>query len=121
MNGRPSDGLPDAELGVERAPHDLDILNTRSQIYLALGRIDEALRDFDKVLNGGSAGPWIYYGRGRCHELNGAHALAIADYQKALAMFGIYRALDSRPRRVDVTATHTGLAAEPGAPTRDVA
>src|SRR5262249_54044648 len=63
--GTAADGLNDAENAVALAHGDANILDARAQIYLALGRIDEALVDFDKAIEPGIKGPWSYFGRGQ--------------------------------------------------------
>lgn len=84
LQSRAADGLPNAERAVALAPEDKNILDTRGQIYLALGRIDKALADFNKSIARGQTGAGTYYGRARCYELIGNKRLAAADYQKAL-------------------------------------
>jgi len=66
------------------APDDGDILDTRGQIRLALGRIEEALTDLDKVVSLGFDSIGTRYARGRAHELKGNRDAAITDYRKAL-------------------------------------
>ena len=87
----PLEGLPKAEatLGlalkaVGLAPDDPFALDTRGAIYRAMGRIDEALADFDKAIKIGITAPSTYFERGRCHERKGNPELAVADYQKAV-------------------------------------
>jgi tetratricopeptide (TPR) repeat protein len=85
MIGKFSDALPDAEMAVALAPL-VNILDTRGQIYLALGRVEAALSDFDNAISGGIKIPGTYYGRGRAHELKGNRDAAVADYTKALEL-----------------------------------
>jgi WD40 repeat protein len=86
LHSKPAEGLSDAEQAVSLAPKNPAILDTRGQIYLALGRIDEALADLNQVVQLGinSAGTW--YARGRANELKSNLDAAIADYRHAAAM-----------------------------------
>ena len=79
------DVLADAETAVKLAPEDSAILDTRGQIYLALGRTDEALADLDRAIALGLNEIGTAYARGRAHELKGNRDAAIADYRKALS------------------------------------
>ena len=73
-------------------------------IYLALGRVDEAFADLDKVLSPSSRGPGTAYSRGRCHELKGRQDAAIADYRKALELIGKLESPDDYQKHVAVKA-----------------
>ena len=84
LQNRAAEGLPDAERAVALASDNSAILDTRGQIYLALGRIDKALADLNKSIARGQTGAGTYYGRARCYEFRGNRRLAAADYQKAL-------------------------------------
>ncbi len=81
------DVLGDAEKAVTLAPDDSSILDTRGQIYLALGRTNEAFIDVDKAITLGVNGIGTFYARGRGHEHKGNTPAAIADYRKALELF----------------------------------
>jgi tetratricopeptide (TPR) repeat protein len=76
-------GLSEANLALGIMPEQAGFLDTRGQISLALGRIEEACADLDRAVNGYARRnlekPGTFNGRGRCYEL-----LAIADYQKAM-------------------------------------
>ena len=90
------DVLADAEKAVQLAPDDTGILDTRGQIYLALGRIEEAFTDLDKAIEKSpdlmttsrdlSSFTGIFFGRGRAQELRGNRDAAIADYRKELEL-----------------------------------
>ena len=79
------DVLADAEKAVSLAPDDSGILDTRGQIYLALGRTDAALADLDKAITLGLDSIGTTYARGRAHDLKGNRDAAIADYGKAIS------------------------------------
>jgi WD40 repeat protein/tetratricopeptide (TPR) repeat protein len=96
LKGRPveslKDALSDAEKAVALDPLNRIILDTRGQIRLALGQIDEALADLDKaiaispidarrVFKVGSL-----YARGRAYELKGDPIAAVADYRKCIEL-----------------------------------
>ena len=49
--GKSDLGLPDAQRAVERAPDNASFLDTRGQIYAALGRREEAIADLKKALS----------------------------------------------------------------------
>ena len=84
VEGKASEGLSDAEKAVALAPGGGSMLDTRAQIYLALDRVDGALADFDAAIAAGfNTFGGTYYGRGRCHEIKGKAALAVADYSRA--------------------------------------
>jgi tetratricopeptide (TPR) repeat protein len=78
--------LADADKAVALAPENGNILDTRGQIYLALGRTEEAIADLGKVIALGLNGIGTYYGRGRAQELKGNRDAAIADYRKAVSL-----------------------------------
>ena len=88
LQGKPAQGLADAEQAVVLLQeHTSDAgfaLDTRGQIYLALGRIDEACSDFDKAISMSIGGSRISFDRGQCREMKGQTEAAIADYRKAL-------------------------------------
>ena len=90
LRGKPADGLiaalVDGEKAVALAPDDESILDTRGQIHLALGHIDEAFADLDKAIKGGLIYAGTFYGRGRVHELKGNKDAAITDYRKVLEL-----------------------------------
>jgi tetratricopeptide (TPR) repeat protein len=90
LRGKPVAGLieilPDADKAVALAPDWDDIRARRALIYLAVGRVDEALADLDKVIARGLEIPRTFYGRGRCHELKGNRDAATADYRKTLEL-----------------------------------
>ena len=86
QHGKPEEGLADAEafytLYVQadaRSAHQL-----RGRVYLALNRVDEALKDLDQAVSLGDRSPVTYLARGRGHELTGNRAAAIEDYQAAI-------------------------------------
>ena len=87
---KPLGSFPKAEVtlgfalkAVGLAPENAYALDTRGAIYRTMGRIDEALADFDKAIKIGIKAPSTYFERGRCHEQKNNIELAIADYQKA--------------------------------------
>jgi WD40 repeat protein/Tfp pilus assembly protein PilF len=87
LHNKPAKGLSDAEQAVSMAPKNGSKYDTRGQIYLALGRIDEGLSDLNLAIQYGyknDAGTW--YGRGRIYELKGNRDLAIAEYRHAISM-----------------------------------
>jgi hypothetical protein len=55
------------------------MVSRRGLIYLALNRIDAALADLDAAIALGPDFSDTYYGRGRCHEITGDTAEAIAE------------------------------------------
>ena len=84
------ESLPKAEAAldfvqkaIDLAPDNQFALDTRGSIYRAMGRIDEALADFDKAIRNGITAPSTYLERGRCHEQKGNMELAVADYKRA--------------------------------------
>jgi WD40 repeat protein/tetratricopeptide (TPR) repeat protein len=90
---KPLDNPPKAEAtlrlaqkAVDLAPDNAFALDSRGAIYRAMGRIDEALADFDKAIRIGITAPSTYFERGRCHEQKGNIELAVADYQKAVEL-----------------------------------
>lgn len=90
---KPLDSLPKAESALSLAQKAVGlasdnalILDTRGAIYRAMGRIDEALADFDKAIKIGITAPSTYLERARCHERKGNMELAVADYQKAVEL-----------------------------------
>ena len=68
---------------IDLAPDNQFALDTRGSIYRAMGRIDEALADFDKAIRNGITAPSTYLERGRCHQQKGDMELAVADYKRA--------------------------------------
>lgn len=82
---RAEEGLASAETAVSMAPNEESYLNTRGQIYLALGRIDDALKDLDRAIDQGVHDASTYLSRGRCRESKGDRTGAISDYRAALA------------------------------------
>jgi WD40 repeat protein len=82
--GRPAAGVVDAEQAVALTPDNASILDTRGQIYAALGRWAEAIADLDKAIAGGVLEASTFAARGRVHEASGNRDAAIADYRKAL-------------------------------------
>jgi WD40 repeat protein len=100
VEGRPGNGLADAKQAVSLAPQSAEFLDTRGQIYAALGRWAEAIVDLDKVIAGGVLNASTHVARGAAHEASGNRDGAIADYQKALARM----ADDDYEKRAHVTA-----------------
>jgi WD40 repeat protein len=90
LRGKPSSALApalvDADKAIALAPESENVLDTRGQIYLALGRYDEAFADLDKVIAKGNDFEISYYSRGRIHEHRGNREAAIADYKRALEL-----------------------------------
>jgi tetratricopeptide (TPR) repeat protein len=75
--------LADVEQAIKLLPHS-SFFDTRGQIYLALGRADEAIADLDKAVADGSGGPDTLYALGRALELKGDVAAAITGYRRAV-------------------------------------
>jgi WD40 repeat protein len=84
ISRRPANGLADAEQAVALAPNDAGIIDTRGQIYNALGHWAEAIADLDKAIAGGVSGASTFTARGYAHEASGNRDAAIADYRMAL-------------------------------------
>jgi tetratricopeptide (TPR) repeat protein len=87
LHDKAAEGLGDAEQAVSLAAKDGSKRDTRGQIYLTLGRVDDGLSDLDLAIQYDykkDAGTW--YGRGRIYELQGKRELAIADYRHAISI-----------------------------------
>jgi tetratricopeptide (TPR) repeat protein len=82
----PKDAPADADKAVALAPERRNILDTRGQIHLALGRTDEAFADLEEAIAVGFNDIRPCYGRGRAHDLKGNRDAAIADYRTALSL-----------------------------------
>jgi hypothetical protein len=81
-----SSGLTDAERAVELAPENPAILDTRGEIYFALGRYDDAFADLSKAVENGGNDPITYFTLGRIHERRGNREQAIVEYRKAVEL-----------------------------------
>jgi hypothetical protein len=68
----------DADKAVALAPEDGNILDTRGQILLVLGRTEEAFADLDKAIPLGTNYVGTYFVRGRARDLKGNRDPAIA-------------------------------------------
>ena len=77
-------------------------LDSRGLVYLRLGRLDEAIADFDAALAENPKLAWSLYGRGLARLKKGMKAEGDADIKAALAI---------RPRLAE-TARRVGLAPE---------
>jgi WD40 repeat protein len=86
LKGNFAEGLPDAEEAVKLDPKDNNILDTRGQIYLALGRIEDAFTDLDNAIKRGMRAPGTYYGRGLCYQRKGQRDEAVDDYRQSLKL-----------------------------------
>jgi WD40 repeat protein len=86
LAGSLAEGLADANRAAALVPDDVDILDTRGQIYLALDRVDAAFADLDRAIANGVSEPGTYFGRGRCYEARGDTLAAVADYRKTLEL-----------------------------------
>ena len=64
-------------------PEDVLSLTARGLAYTHLGLYDQALADFDAVLQLDPRHATALRGRGYAHELSGRRAQAIADYERA--------------------------------------
>lgn len=84
LDGRAHEGLGDAERALAIDPEQPYMLDTRGQIYLALGRCEQAMTDLDAAIEAGNGHAGSYFSRGQCHERASNTALAIADYRSAL-------------------------------------
>ena len=84
ISSKPANGLADAEQAVALAPDDAGIIDTRGQIYSALGHWAEAIADLDKAIAGGVSGASTFTARGYAHEASGNRDAAIANYRAAL-------------------------------------
>jgi len=84
LRSKPAEALVDADKAVALAPNDHGVLDTRGQIFLALGRFAEAFVDLDNAISNGAKGPRTYVGRGLCFEQRGNRVAAVADYRDAL-------------------------------------
>src|SRR5262249_12726644 len=100
IGSRPANGLADAEQAVALAPDDADIIDTRGQIYTALGHCAQAIAALDKPIAGGVSGASTFAARGFAHEASGNRDAAIADYRKALTQ----PANDDHEKRAHATA-----------------
>jgi WD40 repeat protein len=78
-------GLSDAEAAVAAAPEFVFGRLMRGLSYLALGRLDGAVADFDFVAAKGHWEASTAYGRGRILELKGDRDGAIAAYREAVS------------------------------------
>ena len=67
------------------APGDPAILDTEGHILIALGRPNEALQSFNRVLKAKQYAA-SFYGRGMAYEKLELKAEAIQDYKSALAL-----------------------------------
>jgi tetratricopeptide (TPR) repeat protein len=52
--GEYEQALPDCEKSIELDPDDVNTLDSRARVYQALGRIDEAIVDFERIIELGS-------------------------------------------------------------------
>jgi tetratricopeptide (TPR) repeat protein len=88
LKGNPADGLKDvladSDKAVALAPEGSAILDTRAQIRLKLGLIDEAFADLEKAIALGAEFEGTFYARGQIHERRNNRDAAIADYRKAV-------------------------------------
>jgi eukaryotic-like serine/threonine-protein kinase len=78
--------MREVEEAISLAPDDLGILDTRGELRLVLGQVDEAFADLDKVLRSGLVSPIPLVGRGRIYELKGNLPAAIADFRDAVVL-----------------------------------
>ena len=58
--------------------------NGRALVLAGLGRLDEALRDFDRSLQDCPDNAWLHYNRGLVFHHLGRHSEAAACFQQAL-------------------------------------
>lgn len=83
-NSKGAEGLPDAERAISLAPNDANILDTRGQIYLTLGKVAKGCADLNKSVAIGIDSPATYFAVGQCHEWADNNQRAIIHYKKAL-------------------------------------
>ena len=88
-------GMLDAELGralaacdaaLRPAPDNLDFRDSRALVLLRLGRWDEAIADYDRVLAKRSDSAWSFFGRGLARIRKGQSAEGRADIAAAIAL-----------------------------------
>ena len=58
----------------------------RGARYLAKGRYDQALADFDRAIELGAADAWFFVGRGNTYVTMGRYDQALADYDRAIEL-----------------------------------
>jgi WD40 repeat protein/Flp pilus assembly protein TadD len=85
-NAEYAEGLNNANHAVELAPDNWAILDTRGQIFFALGKYDDAFSDLSKSIDNGAEDPITFYTLGRIYERRGQREPAIADYRKAVEL-----------------------------------
>jgi len=98
---RPDAALVELNRAHALAPKDVVVLQFRGYVYLESKRFDEAIADFTKALAGVEKNQiaGLYSARGRAQTGNNAFALAIKDYESALASAG-----DNEYAKIDALA-----------------
>jgi tetratricopeptide (TPR) repeat protein len=76
----------DCDTGLRLAPNDANGLDSRGFLYLRLGRLDEAIADYDAALNTNPRLPESLYGRGLAKRKKGDQAGGDADIAAARAV-----------------------------------
>lgn len=61
------------------------IRNGRAVALADLGRVQEAMAEFDASISASPENAWVYYNRARVHERHGDREKALADYRTALS------------------------------------
>ena len=85
--GRTEEALKAAREAAALAPSDLALQATHGALLVELGRHDEAVALFDRMLAAQAAGDWrTWYLRGTAHERAGRWTQGEADLRKALAL-----------------------------------
>lgn len=79
---QPDVALTQAEAAVRLAPGDAQVLVTRGKAFAALGQLDKARADFEKVLAAGPDASALYE-RGALLSDSGDHEKALADFRLA--------------------------------------
>ena len=93
--------LDDCNLAVDGAPKDANFVDSRGLVNLRLGRLRDALRDYDTALRLEPGKPWSLYGRAIVRLRDGQRDAGLADLAAARA---------AQPS-IDADAARHGLAA----------
>ena len=80
---RPEEALADLDRALSFDGRKIDTIYTRGQLRALTGRYDEAIADFDAILERRATSPW-YFGRGVAKYLKADWRGAIADFQETV-------------------------------------